>query len=84
MQIITFSFAVDVPPARQDALLAEIRRWPTVQQALRLLPDAPDAELRRLCYAIPAPGQQLRDVVAQLLTLPEVETADPPAPRWLV
>lgn len=83
METITLRFHVDVAPAQQHALLADISRWPAVRQVSRLDPYTADPALRRICFVILEPGHDRDGLVTQLLTLEEVESAAPPAPRRL-
>lgn len=83
METLTIQFYVDVPPAQQHALLADISGWPAVRQVSRLDPYTADPALRRICFVILEPGHDRDDVITQLLALEEVESAAPPAPRRL-
>lgn len=84
METLTLHFYVDVPPAQQHALLADISRWPAVRQVTRLDPHTADPALRRICFIILKPGHDRDELVRQLLALQEVESAAPPAPRYLL
>ena len=84
MEQLTFLFYAHVPRAQQDARLAEISHWPAVQHVSRLRPDISIPALQRICFVILEPNQSRDQLIEALMALKEVETAEPPVPRWLL
>ena len=84
MQVVNFAFDRDVPPERQDALVADIASWPEVRQAKRLDPAARDAGVSRLSYLYLHQDQPAGPVIERLKAIPEIESASTPTPRKLI
>jgi hypothetical protein len=84
MRTVMFNFHADVPPQQQETLMAQIGTWDGVHKTACLKPDATRPELRRMCYAYVEDSAEIKTIVERLSTLPEIESAFPPAERRLL
>ncbi len=84
MRSVVFTFRPEVPPERQDSLLAQITLWDSVVQAGRLSPRSRRSAIARMACAVLKEETDADAVVKQLSELPEVESASVPAERHLI
>jgi len=83
IQLVNFSFRLEVAAEQQASLLDQIRRWDSVIEARPLKPGAKHPSIRRLHHAY-VTDDNVTATIERLSSLPEIESAAVPAKRHLV
>jgi len=84
MELVNFSFRPEVTAEQQASVLDQIKRWNSVIKARPLKPGAKHPNIRRLSYAYITDDADVTATVERLSNLPEIESAEVPAKRYLV
>lgn len=84
MQHANFSFRPEVTKEQQASMLDQIGRWEPVIKAAPLDPDAKHPSIRRMYHVYLTDDADATATVDCLSSLPEIESAAIPAPRYLI